>query len=194
MNSRYVVVVLVAAAGVSGCSNGGSRSRSVHVGLSSSHGVPFFREVQVQHPKRLHGSCSAPRVPVAKAKDAPAFIDPDPSGGTAVWQPGLNSAGCQALTTQLTAARATALAHEVDHDRVIPATASFACPADDGSRVDIYFSYADTRTELIDIALNGCRFVSAPGRSARYAPEWTGGTSVLSAVTPRGWVLRNSGH
>jgi len=93
-------------------------------------------------------------------------VDPAPRSVTAVWLPGLNHA-CTPVISHGGAQVASRLADDVRNARPAPSGA-IACPEDSGAGVRLYFSYPSTHlAEVVDVALTGCEFVAAPGRSAR---------------------------
>lgn len=161
--------------------------------MGSGPGSPYLRSVQVGATRKDHGVCTTAPLPTAQQTHGPVHVDPRPFWSTAVWNPGLNSVSCRTLTTHLTREQAQAFAREINTDTSIPVGAKFSCPEDDGACVDLYFAYPGRSDEMATIPLSGCRFVSAPGRGGRYPPTWTGGTTVLDAVTPQGWVRQNVG-
>jgi hypothetical protein len=99
---------------------------------------------------------------------SPPSVSAHPSAVEIVWIPGLNDKRCQSVLTRGGAHVAAALASTVNHAPVIPKGALYACPADDGTSVRIYFSFGDDRpAQRIDADLTGCSWISAPGEGRR---------------------------
>jgi hypothetical protein len=119
-----------------------------------------------------------------------------PVSVTAEWFPGENSKACHSVLTHGGQAAATALAAAVDAEpKVLPGV--YMCPADDGTSVSLYFSYAGTQAaEVVEVRLDGCRWIGDSGRTSRW---WSGPSGVdasfgpaLAALAPpmwRGYVL-----
>ena len=113
-------------------------------------------------------------------------VDPKPADVTAVWIPGLNQRPCRTATVHYAATVAARLAHDVRSAPRFP-NGTFACPADDGSAVDLYFSYgAGHAREYVRVGLRGCTSVGAPGRSDRRATETL--LRDLAALAPQPWA------
>ena len=135
---------------------------------------------------RTGAVCRSPTPPSAPAAGKLVWVDPDPSGATAVWQPGLNNKVCHTLVTSVDRSRAAVIARRIDASKP-PPDGTVSCPNDDGTRVDLYFAYAgSTRQQLAVVTLTGCAAVFAPGRDARSAPA-------LDGIEPQAWAQQNSG-
>jgi hypothetical protein len=118
-------------------------------------------------------------------KDAGGFwVDRHPTGGRALWLPGLNAGRCRARLTVLNARQATAFTRAVEQAPPLPSGARL-CPMDDESGVTVYLTYRGTpKAEVVRVRLTGCASVGAPGRGAReLTPQ---ATSALKPF-PDGW-------
>jgi hypothetical protein len=58
------------------------------------------------------------------------------------------------------------------------------CPFSDGTSVKLYFSYADGSPEYVDVALNGCRPISAAGRASVWGNTTAFEKTLLPAAPP----------
>ena len=97
--------------------------------------------------------------------DGRPWVDADPTGGVAVWRPGMNVHPCHLVKTHLDQRHARLFAQEVRGAEPWPG-GSVHCPADDGSLVSVYLTYADRADEVVTVGLAGCGGVSAPGRES----------------------------
>jgi len=112
------------------------------------------------------------------------WADPDPSGATVLWLPGLNSKPCRTVLTHLGPVRARTFAADVDKAKPFPKGA-ISCPMDDGSSATVFLAYAGrTETEVVRVGLTGCASFSAPHR----AILWSDGGHELGR-TPSGISL-----
>lgn len=102
----------------------------------------------------------------ASASGGVVGLDLAPRDATAVWWPGHNAHPCNPVVAAISSAEATRLVDAVNH---APQTSSdpVNCPAMQGIGVSIYFDYAHGQPELINVTLDGCPSVAAPGRKAR---------------------------
>lgn len=106
------------------------------------------------------------------------WVDPDPVSGLVLWRPGMNSRPCKARFAHLNKARARAFAEAVEAAPLPPSGVS-NCPNDDASGATVFLSYrAKQNTEVVRVALRGCRELSAPGRIGRQIG------SVLATIAP----------
>jgi hypothetical protein len=95
------------------------------------------------------------------------------------------------VLTHADQAVAIALAKAVDAEPKVSAGA-YMCPADDGTSVSLYFSYAHTSVaEVVRVSLDGCLWISDSGRTSRW---WSGPVGVdasfaplLAALAPTMW-------
>ncbi|MBO1753773.1 hypothetical protein [Allobranchiibius sp. CTAmp26] len=152
------------------------------------HAVAFvapYDAHRAEAPHRTGAGCFSPRTPSAPEAGKLVWVDPDPTGATAVWQPGLNNKVCHILVTRVDRTQATAIARQIDASKPFP-DGPISCPMDDGTRVDLYFAYAgSTRQQMAVVTLTGCAEVFAPGRDARLAPG-------LDGIEPQVWAQQNS--
>jgi hypothetical protein len=104
-----------------------------------------------------------------------------PVSVTAEWFPGENSEACHSVLTHGGQAAATALAAAVDAEpKVLPGV--YMCPADDGTSVSLYFSYAGTQVaEVVEVRLDGCLWIFDSGRTSRW---WSGPAGVDASLAP----------
>jgi hypothetical protein len=116
-----------------------------------------------------HGArsiCSSSDGLGASGGEVRPWLDPHPTGGVALWLPGLNARPCRAVLTALTRSQASAFAVAVDHARPFPSGA-WDCAMDDASGVTVFLSYPGrVQAEVVEVALSGCGGLTAPGRSA----------------------------
>jgi hypothetical protein len=68
----------------------------------------------------------------------------------------------------------------------------YMCPLDDGSSVALYFGYRGGQaSEVVTVALSGCRFISDPGRTSRWwlEPGRVGSKfgQLLATLAPAPW-------
>lgn len=117
---------------------------------------------------------------------APLTVGREPRNVVAIWIPGLNSLDrCAAVRVSYDASVATRLAVDVDGSPVA-SDAPRACPADDGTAVELWFGYAGGRTERVDVNLTGCLGITAAARHARdVSPRLL---HDLAAVAPPPWA------
>lgn len=165
MRTRAVVLVAIAALG------GGSLLYVHH--RDALRPLPVFAPVPTAVPAAVVSHegratlCHVPSwlpEPPGDVVSGHLWVDPDPAGGVALWQPGLNASPCRGRLTHLTAARATAFADAVEHAPNLP-SGTFACPMDDGSSVDVYLTYPGRdQAEVVQVLLTGCTEMTAPGR------------------------------
>jgi hypothetical protein len=157
---------------------------------AADHGKPVIVPAPAKPPamERTNGVCTLPgpsnESPYTTTERPLLWLRAHPTGVVAVWIPGLNSKRCAArrTTNGTHLARRTAAA--------IRQTAPFPpetlwCPNDDGARVRLHFAYRHGGDEYADIALGGCRPISAPGRAARWTDAAV--TKSLREVAPRAW-------
>ena len=155
------------------------------------HAVVLVAPYDSRHAAAAHrtgAGCFSPPAPSAPGTGKLVYLDPGPTGATAVWQPGLNNKVCHALVTSVAPTQAAALARGIVGASPMGDGPS-SCGSMDGSRVDLYFSYAGSSLrQFADVALTGCLEASAPGRDARlYADR-----SALVRVEPQAWARENS--
>jgi hypothetical protein len=114
-----------------------------------------------------------------------------PVSVTAEWFPGENSKACRSVLAHGGQATAIALAVAIDAEpKVLPSV--YMCPADDGTSVSLYFSYAGTQAaEVVEVRLDGCLWIFDSGRTSRW---WSGPSGVdtsfgpaLAALAPPMW-------
>jgi hypothetical protein len=116
--------------------------------------------------------------------DGRVWVRPKPFGVVTVWLPGLNSRRCNARL--VTAGRHTArvVAAAVDAARPVKG-GPYACPFDDGTRVDVYLTYPHRGDEFVGVAVTGCRWLTAPARTARWNDS--GVARPLRRIAPAPW-------
>lgn len=130
---------------------------------AAAPGRPFGARIVAN--RNGHRWCASSDGLGAAGGDLRPWLDTDPSGGEALWLPGMNSKACRAVLTTLTRQQATAFAAAVDRAKPWP-SGTYNCPADDGSSVTVFLSYAGRRgAEVVREALAGCGGISAPGRT-----------------------------
>ena len=109
----------------------------------------------------------------------------DPRAVAAVWLPGLNRENCMAETTQRGATVAVWLAADSRRASAFP-SGTFNCPNDDGSAVELLFSYHRAPAEQVLVGLSGCSRITAPHRAARgLTPQLR---RDLSGLAPARWT------
>jgi hypothetical protein len=118
-------------------------------------------------------------------------VTPDPTSLTAIWIPGLDPNDCRKAITRGGRALSAALASALNDEPVVPA-GIYHCPMDDGSSVLLYFGYGgDHATEIVTVALSGCRFISDPDRKSRWwiKPESPRPSfaQLLETIAPSPW-------
>lgn len=134
------------------------------------------------------GGCHVPRAQLSYSQDAVGLVtvDPDPVGATLLWLPGASSTACTAQLTTLDVSTAAALARDIPAAPAV-APGRYNCPADDNAAVAVYLRYAHRPdAEVVNIALSGCAFLDAPGRTAR--AQTAAIRRDLRAVAPPDWA------
>lgn len=97
-------------------------------------------------------------------------VDLNPVGALAEWLPGMNQRPCRAQLTQLGQTAARHLAAAVNTGQAIKVGAAYSCPAGDLSSVTLFFRYPGPMVEMVSVELNGCGWITAPGRISRFTP------------------------
>jgi hypothetical protein len=118
-------------------------------------------------------------------------VTPDPTSVTAIWSPRLDPRDCRDAITSGSRTLAAELAAALN-DEPLVASGIYHCPMDDGSSVVLYFGYGEGHaTEIVTVALSGCRFISDPGRKSRWwiKPETMrpNFAQVLATIAPSPW-------
>jgi hypothetical protein len=155
---------------------------------TSSAGAPVFRTAPRSAPatSSANGSCTAPGTsyPATPTKDEKlVWVDGSPTTMTAVWLPGLNATHCVARRTVSNAALAAKVAKAIERAKAMP-DEPLPCPFSDNTSVRLYFGYADGSDEYADVALNGCRPISAPGRASVWGNTTQFEKTLLPAAPP----------
>lgn len=112
-------------------------------------------------------------------------VDPRPLAGVAEWLPGFNQRPCRAQLTHLGQTTARRLAAAVDGGQAIDVGAAYNCAAGDYSRVILFFRFPGRVVETVTVELNGCGWITAPGRTARFAPAAM--RTELATLAPPPW-------
>jgi hypothetical protein len=134
----------------------------------------------------VNGVCVVSGAPSVVAGKAALVVARHPTGATILWLPGLNSKACAIATTHLGAAPAAALARAITRAPTISNGAVFHCPADDGTRASVTFTYAHHRSAphlVVDLA--GCRSIGQSGKEQKSLT--TGVSHALASVAPCAW-------
>lgn len=158
---------------------------------AQSHGSPVTKAAPAAPPNasRSHGVCV-----VREAEDGSGsakglvWVEPNPTGVVTIWYPGLGSHECQARRVVSGKAVADHLAQAIEHAPKVTGR-EYACPADDGSRVDVYFTYAGSADEYVEAGLTGCRWIEAPRRGARWITNAI--SNALQSLAPPAWHRYN---
>ena len=158
----------------------------------SSVGVPVRVRAAPQSPPLttvVDRTCGVP-VPVPDAgRTVPdhgaVVVDPRPGGATAEWLPALDQRPCRGQLTRLGQAAARRLAAEVDSGEPVQVGAAYACPVDNGARVELFFQFAHRAVETVSVDLSGCRWIDAPARVSRFTPPAM--QLELDTLAPSGW-------
>ena len=135
-----------------------------------------------------HGACVVSGGVPDRASGPPARVRLKPSGVDIVWLPGLNDYPCRAYSVAEGAVIASELAQNIDAAKVVTNDGrGFLCPNGDNRAVRLYFTYSHNRIlNRVDAFLNGCRFITAPGKGNT---EWTTQMSVILApLAPYAWA------
>ena len=157
--------------------------------VAGVHGAPVNSPAPAVAPTSSHanGSCSTPGVstpPPSTESQHLMWVDPKPTTLTAVWLPGLNAKHCAARRTVSGAALARRVAGAIEHAKAFP-TGALPCPFDDNTSVRLYFGYRTGGDEYADVALSGCRPISAPGRRSRWNDDQV--EHALLPAAPPAW-------
>lgn len=139
--------------------------------------------------QRRGGVClvSGGLAPTWAFRGRPPTVDAAPTGAVVAWLPGLNSARCRAYLTNLAAAPAQRLAHEINAAPRFP-SGVFNCPSDDGTAIAAYFRVPGAppdKGQLVVIGLTGCASISAAHRGSRQLTS--GVLTGLAASAPPAW-------
>jgi hypothetical protein len=140
----------------------------------SGHGAPVIERAPAHPPTmtRTHGNCVDPTrrsdAPSANSGKPLVWVHAHPTGFVAIWIPGLNAKRCVARRTTSGAHLAERLAAAIRHAKPFP-NEPLPCPYDDGTSVRVYFIYSHGGDEYAEVALAGCRPISAPGRASRWS-------------------------
>lgn len=165
---RLAAVVLAVAVA------GAGTAEAIHRHRVDSHGAPVLATAPTAaYGARLVSVRNAPgRVCIAHDGLAPSGgplrprLDPGPTGGVALWLPGMNARPCRAVLTSLSRSQATAFAAAVDAAKTWP-SGRYNCPADDASSVSVFLFYAGRpQAEVVREGLAGCISLTAPGRAS----------------------------
>jgi hypothetical protein len=109
----------------------------------------------------------------------------DPHAVVALWLPGLNQKLCATEITHRGATVAVRLAADIRRAPVFP-SGTFNCANDDGSAVELIFSYDGPPAEQVLVGLSGCSRITAPHRAAReVTPQLM---RDLSGLAPARWT------
>lgn len=153
----------------------------------SGHGKPVTRQAPARPPaaSRRHGACVVhQRSTTPGTTHGLVWVRRHPTGAVLIWLPGLNAKQCRARRTTADQHRAEALAAAIERaPRVSGRT--YACPSDDGTALRLYFEYRHHADEYAGVALSGCRWIGAPGRSSRWVTQRM--NHQLKAEAPKGW-------
>jgi hypothetical protein len=123
---------------------------------------------------------------VVRHPPSPLEVAARPSGVTADWLPGLNATAGDCTVVVVGAGPGTAgrLASAIDHAPAVAGSVYF-CPMDDGTAVRLAFAYAHRPTEVVSVALRGCRFMTGPGAGRRWLASAV--VDVLRPLAPAAW-------
>lgn len=133
---------------------------------------------------RIIGPVCANGLHVTGAANGLATADANPTGLVSTWLPGMNSHTCKAETVSSGPDVASTIANEI-RQAPQPYPGIRSCPMDDNTAVELVFSYASRKPEVIYVTLTGCASITAPGRSPRDMTEAL--RTELSAIAPPGW-------
>jgi hypothetical protein len=153
------------------------------------HGAPVFRTAPTHAPaaSRRHQACvvaGASQSPSGQHGAGLVWVRAHPTGVVAIWLPGVNANPCRARRTTSAAGLAGSIAAAL---RAAPAQppGAYPCPYDDGTKVQLYFTYAQGQDEYAEVTLSGCSVVAAPQRAARWST--TRLQRQLKKAAPKAW-------
>jgi hypothetical protein len=114
-----------------------------------------------------NGVCTLPGLPQPSYGSTAPEVTTNPTGLDLVWTPGLNDKTCKTVQRRATAREASVLAEDIDNAPLIANAVEVNCPADDGSRVVLYFAYPNGIAGPVTIQLDGCGWTFAAGSEMR---------------------------